>query len=530
MRADDQRRVPVPLHRRLAGGLARLDVDRLAALLVVAHQAAVLPHGVDDVRVARLGQGLVAVAADGHVPVLVGDAGARGGARRTALRVVVLGAAVDVVEGLGVVDRHAVVLPQRHVGLELPGRAGVPGLVDAAVAADQQVVGVGRVDPQRVVVDVAVLALHPAPALAAVAGDLQEGVEHVDLVDVDRVADQLVVVLRAGAHLRALLLPGLAAVGGAEDAALAHGRLDDGVDHVRVDRGQVEADAALVDLRQPLLGLAPGLAAVLGLPDGRARAAVDQGPDVPPPLVGAGVHQVRVAGVHVDLVDAGVLVDVQHPPPGRAAVGGLVQPAIPARAPQRPLRRHEHDIRVPRVDRDHADVLRLLEPELVPVLAAVAGAVHPVAEGHRTLRVVLTRPDPHDLRVARLHRQAADRIGPLPIEHRRPGRTRVPGHPDPARRRRRPEPLRMSRLDREVGDPPRREGRADRAELQPRQGPRVQPPLLLRGLLLRFLSHHRTRSRTSPQDQSQRHQCPHDHVSPPGPPPRNPDHRPSAPT
>ncbi len=149
----------------------------LAARAVVADQTAVLPLAVDDVRV-RSGSidGLVAVAADGDEPVLVRDARAVERARRAAQRVVVLGAAVDVVEGLRVVDRHPVELGDRQVLEEALGRAAVEGLVDAAVAADEEVVGVVGVDPQGVVVDVLVLLADPLEGLAAVDGDLQEGV------------------------------------------------------------------------------------------------------------------------------------------------------------------------------------------------------------------------------------------------------------------------------------------------------------------------------------------------------------------
>ena len=236
MRAQDQRRVPVVAQRLLARADHRPDGDRLAAAAVVAAQIAVLGLRVDDVGVLGIDPGLEAVAADGDVPVVVGDAVGAGGARRTAEGEVVLGAAVDVVERLVVVDGDLVELGDRQVGEELPGGAAVTGLVQAAVTADQQAVGVVRVDPHGVVVDVLGDHRHAAEALAAVLGDVQPGVQGVDPVGVLRVGDDLLVVLGTARDVVAALLPVGAGVGRAEEAAGVAGRLDDGVQQVGIDR------------------------------------------------------------------------------------------------------------------------------------------------------------------------------------------------------------------------------------------------------------------------------------------------------
>ena len=65
-----------------------------------------------------------------------------------------------------------------------------------------------------------------------------------------RIDDEVGVVLRLLVE-RVPLLPGDAAVGGAEDAALLVGRLDDGVDDVRIGRRDRQADAAEVAAGQP---------------------------------------------------------------------------------------------------------------------------------------------------------------------------------------------------------------------------------------------------------------------------------------
>ncbi len=375
--ADHERRVPVPAVGGFARRLLGLDVHRFAARAVVADQTAVLPLAVDGVGVGGVDDGLIAVAADGDEPVLVGDARTVEGPGRPSEGVVVLGAAVDVVERLRVVDRDPVELGDRQVFEEAVGGAAIPGLVDAAVAADQQVVGVVGVDPQGVVVDVLLLLPDPVEGLAAVEGDLEEGVHAVDPVDVVGVGEDLVVVLRAAGDVVRHLRPALAAIRGAEEPALVALRLDHRVEDVGVGGRDVHADLAHVDLGQALGELAPGGAGVGGLVDRRLRAAVDQGPDVAAALVGRRVEHVGVARVHVDLVDAGVVRDVEHAFPGGAAVGGLVDAAVSTRVPQRALRRHVDDVGIPWVDHDHADVLALAETDVLTSSGRRRGSCRP---------------------------------------------------------------------------------------------------------------------------------------------------------
>ena len=54
MRADDERRVPVPAQRRLPLARLRLDADALAGAPIVADQDAVLGFGVDGVGILRI--------------------------------------------------------------------------------------------------------------------------------------------------------------------------------------------------------------------------------------------------------------------------------------------------------------------------------------------------------------------------------------------------------------------------------------------------------------------------------------------
>ena len=66
---------------------------------------------------------------------------------------------------------------------------------------------------------------------------------------------------------------------------------------------------------------------------------------------------------------------------------------VAAPAPQRPLRGDVDRIGVERIDRDHADVLGGLQPDVFPAAAPVHGLVDPVAEGDAALAAAATTSD-----------------------------------------------------------------------------------------------------------------------------------------
>ena len=220
---------------------------------------------------------------------------------------------------------------------------------------------------------------------------------------------------------------------------------------------------------QTRLELGPGGAGVGRFVDPRLGATVDQGPDMAPALVGRSVEHIGVARVHQDLVDAGVIGDVQDPFPGRAAVGGLVETAFAAGFPQRSLGCYIDDFGVTRIDDDVADVLGFLQPGVGPARAAVVGAIDPVAEGHRALAVVFAGADPDGVEIGRIQGQAADGVRALGVEDRRPGGAVVDGFPQPARGGADIDGLGPIGLDREIGDPAGVVGRTDEAERETRQ-------------------------------------------------------------
>ena len=272
-RADEDRRVPVEPQRRVPGLGLRADVDRLVALPVVAQQVADLPLEIDRIGIGRIDGGGVAVGAVGDRPIEVGDAVGVERPRRPHLAAVVLGPAVDVVEGQGVVDGQLVELGHGQVLEEAPGLGRVIGHVEAAVAAVEDEPGVALDEAHGVVVAVLVLFGDAAPGLAAVVGGPQARVHLVDAVEDVGVGEDLLIVVRAGAaaDVGIALLPALAAVGRPVEALLLRPGLDRGVDDARVEGGDGQADLADVARRQADRELAPGLAGVDALVDARTR-------------------------------------------------------------------------------------------------------------------------------------------------------------------------------------------------------------------------------------------------------------------
>ena len=113
VRADDQRRVPVPAQRRLALGFDGFDVDAAAGFAVVADQSAALRFGVDGIGICGIDARNKSIAAGGHVPIRIHDPVHVARGRRTAPTEVILRAAVHVVKRLGVIDVDVVKLQPR---------------------------------------------------------------------------------------------------------------------------------------------------------------------------------------------------------------------------------------------------------------------------------------------------------------------------------------------------------------------------------------------------------------------------------
>ena len=211
----------------------------------------------------------------------------------------------------------------------------------------------------------------------------------------------------------------------------------------------------------------------------RAGAAVDDGPDVATALIAGRDEHIGVARIEHDIGDAGVVVDLQNLVPRLAAVGRLVESAIAALLPERPLRRDVDRVRIARVDQDFADVFAGLEADIPPRLPAVGALVNAVAVADAALAVVLARADPEHTRVLGVHRDAADRIRALVVEHRRPGGAGVGGLPDAARSDGDEKPRAIARINGKANDATRGHGRPDQPRLERTDRERLRILLLL---------------------------------------------------
>src|SRR5262249_24583528 len=143
---------------------------------------------------------------------------------------------------------------------------------------------------------------------------------------------------------------------------------------------------------------------------------------------------IGIARVEDDVGDAGVGADVKHALPRLAAVGRLVQAAVAARPPERPLCRDVDGVGVAWVEEDLADVLGLFEAHLLPRFAGVVGAVDAVAETDAALAVVLAGADPDDVGVLRVEDDLADGVGAFVVKDGTPGGAGIGRLPHASRR------------------------------------------------------------------------------------------------
>ncbi len=434
MRADEDGRVPVEAFWGIAGLGLRLDVDDSAGGPVGADEVALLPLGVDDVGIAGLHRRLVAIGEEGDEPVGVGDAVDAVGPDRAALGVVVLGASVDVVEGLGVVESEFVELSDRQVCDVAPAPGEIEALVETAVGAHEQPVGVIGTENEGVVVRVLGLLLEPPEVLAAVIGDLDPEVHEIDPVKGVRARHQLLVVVRArgAGHGVGALLPGRAAVGRTPDAAGGVVELDGGVEHIRLLRRDGQTDLAHVAFRQTRGKLHPGLTAIDTLVDPALGSAVDQGGHRALMLPGCGVEHIRVSRIHDDIGDSGPLARRQDVGPRNATVSRFEKSTFTTGGPEGTLGGDKKDFGVLRVDDDLGEVLRISEPHQLPAAAAVGTPVDSVAEADMAAADILTGAEPNDLRVGRVDGDATGGVDVLAVEDRLPGRPGVDGLPHSA--------------------------------------------------------------------------------------------------
>ncbi len=160
------------------------------------------------------------------------------------------------------------------------------------------------------------------------------------------------------------------------------------------------------------------VAAVIGDVQPGARAAGAEEPRPAPVLPHRGEQLVRVRRIDDEVGGAGALVDVEHPLPGLAAVGGLEDAALGVLAPEPAHRGYPGDVRIGGVEDDAVDALGLLETQVLPGVATVERPVDAVADDGAVARVALARAHPDDVGVGLEDRDG--RRSKPPADRRRP--------------------------------------------------------------------------------------------------------------
>ena len=487
---EEERRVPVPPDRgvkRRSRGDVRVrrilfirnpggDGARDALAQIHAPETPVLGFYEHDRRVRRVHLRVEPVPAADPIPVLREDRpGAHG--TRPAPAAVVLKARAHVV-GAPHVHGGVIGLPDGPRAQRFPGLALVPTHVDRPVVTDDEVVVVGRIDPERVLIDVAVPAQH-LPGTAAVARLRHALIHRIDEIrilggDADLTEVHGASVLVAPELPRAALVrrsphPGPLRVGReridsrepapfvllllGERRLPVRGHFDLGVDNVGIGGRHGEGDPAQRACRQSVsLHGRPCLTSVPGLPDSAPRPSAHEAAHGASALIGGGEQDIGIRRIHDEIRRAGVLIHREHMAPALSSVAGLEHAALGVRAEEMADRGHPHDIRIRRVNEDACDALRLPESRMHERGAAVGALVDTVPE-RRTLPVVrLARTHVEDIGIGGREGEGADGVRLVAVEDRFERRPVVRRLPQTAGREPHVEDPRVLGVDREIVD------------------------------------------------------------------------------
>jgi hypothetical protein len=159
-------------------------------------------------------------------------------------------------------------------------------------------------------------------------------------------------------------------------------------------------------------------------------AAADQQPGLAARLPERGVEHVWIRRVHHELDRARRVISKEDFLPGLAAVGGLEHAAFGIRRPDVAERGHVRHVRVARIEHDARDLLRLLEPDVLPRLAGVGGLPHSVAVRHVAANRILAAADPDYIGILLVDGNGADAAAEVGVAHRYGGLAAVGGFPD----------------------------------------------------------------------------------------------------
>ena len=180
------------------------------------------------------------------------------------------------------------------------------------------------------------------------------------------------------------------------------------------------------DRRQANRQLFPRRAAVGRFKDAAVRAAECAVLEKPLLLMPQrGVNRVRIFRIDADVVTAGVFVLIKNLLERCAAVDGAENSALGIGTVRMSQGRDKKPVRIPRIDFNIGNHLRIAQPKVRPGFARVGRFVHPVAGGQIGPYDSRAAADVNNVGIGRSHRDCANGAGGLTVEQRHPGRAIV---------------------------------------------------------------------------------------------------------
>ena len=134
MRAHQNRRVPIEALCFFTKFRLGLNIHLFSCGTIVAGQIPLLPLAVNDIGVARFCSWLVTVTTKHNKPVAVSDTVFIVCARRSALCIVVLRSAINIVKWFGIIHCNFVKLRYWKIGDKFPCFGVVKGFIQTAIA------------------------------------------------------------------------------------------------------------------------------------------------------------------------------------------------------------------------------------------------------------------------------------------------------------------------------------------------------------------------------------------------------------
>ncbi len=423
----------------------RADVDPLPARIRDLHHPRGRAARVDDLRVERIGDDVTELVSRRRKPIEPVDRAEIAAAPRCDGSRVLLRRIHPVRER--VVGRDVIDLLGGLVVPRTPREPAVQRDRRALVHAQEHALAVGGIDPHLLRVVAAGCALKSGESIAAVERTETRGVDRVDdfrirRIDVDA-AIVSVLSVRDAPIIRRHLAPRVPTVVGTIETevanqvhALAVRVHRDGDRRAARERGKAVAG--------DLLPCDPFVERLEQLRARRRRRGASRsaatttaaGERVAVVLYRRREHHLRIVECPGDLLRAGLVVDVQRLRPIPAAVRAAENTAHVHELVDVALCRDQHQVRILRIDEDRRDLLRFVEPQVLPRLAGVDGLVHPVPLIDAAAGDEITHADVNDVGIGRRDLHRSDRRCLLHgIEDRIPRRAGARRLPHAAKRK-----------------------------------------------------------------------------------------------